>query len=429
MLVAGHRWGSIGAMALDVAFAVLIVVNGIVILVRDYLLDPPYLDSWQVAEMLINYAGGPVRRGLLGEALRMSYARGHHVDIYVLIFGISLAAWLLSCVLLWYQTRRADVITRVVLLFSPMLLAFPLNDPDGFGRKDSLSLIYVSCSLLTLSMNQRAGRYAFVILAVVGLPALVATHEAAMLFCAPATILLYLVHVTRHETPSIGAIMARVCALLAPAIIAFGFAMARPGNPEQAMQICLAAAQQYPRLTCEPLPSPMASFSTAAQDSYGAEIRETWRTPAIYWSLAGTLVYLSCLFLTARAALHSRAAVGSSVHWRVAFVVGAFVVLPTIPLYVVGADYGRWLSVAALTAVLILTNRHVMIPAATWTQATSTAKAFEAPVRLLTVAAAVLTPFVFLSHYPPAFLVMRTISDKTLGLADFSAFVLNMVAH
>lgn len=439
----------LGAVTLDAGFALLIVINGVAILLRDYVVDPPRLDSWPVTEMLINYAGGPVRRGLLGEAIRISNARGYHVDIYLLIFCISMAAWLLPSALLWRQSRRADLITRVVLLFSPVLLAFPLNDVDGFGRKDSLSLIYVSCGLLTLSMKDRPGRAAFVGLAAAGLPALVATHEAAVFFCLPSTILFGLVHLTRRETPSIGVVMTHLCTLLAPTLGVLTFVATHPGDREQAIKICLAAAQQYPGLTCERPPHAMASLIPETQALYAPGIREAWHSPALYWSLAGTLAYLSCLFLAARTALNRTGARKATGRAGAAFAAGAFVLLPTIPLYVVATDYGRWLSVASVIAVLILTNRHVMIPATAWIRAassrvvrrSSSSSSVESDARgivraggaivterLMMLMAALLTPFLFLPHNPPSFVLLRMPSGRTFGLVDFTNFVSALLA-
>jgi hypothetical protein len=423
----------IGALAVDAGFVILIVMNGVERLIGAYVISRPRLESWQVTELLINYAGGPVRRGLLGEVLRLYNARVHHVDVSLLLFWISLTAWLLSCAMLWRRSRHADLLTRVVILFSPLLLAFPLNDADGFGRKDSLSLIYVSCALLTLAMKERPGRVAMMILAAIGLPLLVATHEAALVFCVPSTLLVYLAHVLRRETPSIG-IMVRLCALLAPTLGVLAFVATHGGTPEQALKICLAAAQQYPGLTCAPPPHAMASVTPETQAAFANVISKAWDVPLLYWSLAGTLAYVACLFMAARTALAHQLGPASAVRALDALGVGAFVLLPTIPLYFVGADYGRWLSLSSVIAVLVLTDPRVMTSAAAWIRAVSGAVESNdgnivpavgqpAVVRVLMLTTALATPFLFLPHYPPSFLLLRTISDRTLGLRDLSAFV------
>jgi hypothetical protein len=177
----------------------------------------------------------------------------------------------------------------------------------------------------------------------------------------------------------------------------------------------------------------MASFIPATQTAYDTVIRDAWQSRDLYWSLLGTLAYLSCLFLATRAALERPPHARSLVLARDTFVVGSAILFSTIPLFVVGADYGRWLSTASVTTVLLLTNAEVMTAAATWmrralpTMDAERGSAREGgatvAVRALLVGAALLTPFLFLPHDPPSFVVLRTISARTLRLDDFGAFV------
>jgi hypothetical protein len=47
---------------------------------------------------------------------------------------------------------------------------------------------------------------------------------------------------------------------------------------------------------------------------------------------------------------------------------------------------------------------------------------------LVAVAMALLTPFLFLPHYPPSFLVLRMISERTLRLDDFGALISRLLS-
>jgi hypothetical protein len=167
----------------------------------------------------------------------------------------------------------------------------------------------------------------------------------------------------------------------------------------------------------------MAIFTPETQSVFANDIRQAWQSPHFYVSFAGTVIYLGCLLLAAR--------VGPRVRARDAYVVGASIMLSAIPLYVVGADYGRWLSVSALIAVLVITNTQLMETVSSWLPSRSPAAGDTTTLptsgRLtafaFTAVAAILTPFLFLPHYPPSFLVIRMLSAKTWGLDDFRALV------
>lgn len=108
-----------------------------------------YPSSYVWSELLISYEGGFVRRGLLGEIA------------YLLHPYISAQAFLTSFFLLVYVAIAARVIYlacshltfgSLLFLVSPVALAFPLNDPEAYARKDAL---IVATFLLALFLVRR----------------------------------------------------------------------------------------------------------------------------------------------------------------------------------------------------------------------------------------------------------------------------------
>jgi len=227
----------------------------------------------------------------------------------------------------------------------------------------------------------------------------------------------------------------RLSALLAPALAIVVFAATHPGTPEQALAICQAAARQYAGLTCDPLPHAIGGLTPATQSSFVDVIRAAWHASSIYWSLALTLAYLALLFMATRSSFGLTSRGMPAIRARDTFAVAAIVLLPTIPLYFVGADYGRWLSTTTLVAVLVLTNQWVMLSVMEWGRSVSrlsrrvdarqAERAIDRPavMRVLMLTTVVMTPFLFLAHYPPSFLIVRMISARTLRLDDLGQIV------
>jgi hypothetical protein len=108
------------------AFAVLVIRYGLA-----YRAEFP--DSYLWSEMLINYSGGFVRRGLLVEiAYRPDWLIPARELITTLILAayVFVGAWLVSIAI------RAGYLVATLFLLSPATLLFPVYDFAAFGRKD-----------------------------------------------------------------------------------------------------------------------------------------------------------------------------------------------------------------------------------------------------------------------------------------------------
>jgi len=109
---------------------------------------PP--DQWEIGDWLINYQGGFIRRGLLGEIfLRVSRILGINIVILVLIIQV-----FFYLVFLVYTCRLALKSTfsplNAAIIFSPAFILFPVLDPQGGFRKEILlfTLLAIDCFYL-----------------------------------------------------------------------------------------------------------------------------------------------------------------------------------------------------------------------------------------------------------------------------------------
>ena len=135
--------------------------------------------AWIVADWLINYQGGFVRRGLPGEVLY----RLHQWLHLPLVLSVSLVCMALTLALVfgfWLLARRSQgELWAVAVVISPATLAFPLQQ-NSFHKE----ILYLA--LFTLFMvwlrrpNVRASWVSMLLL--VSFPLLVLSHETLLLY-------------------------------------------------------------------------------------------------------------------------------------------------------------------------------------------------------------------------------------------------------
>jgi hypothetical protein len=111
--------------------------------------------GWAIGEWLINYSGGFVRRGLLGELILL-LGRLTHVGLpWLVLLAQSASYW----ILLWYVHRLASGVRwglgMTVVLLSPATLAFVVLDPPS-GFKKEVLLFAVLAWLIFLLQGKRA---------------------------------------------------------------------------------------------------------------------------------------------------------------------------------------------------------------------------------------------------------------------------------
>ena len=140
--------------------------------------------SWGVAEFLINYEGGFVRRGLLGQILLYVY-RITHISPYYLIIGICLMTYFLLVIFFVKSFIKNGyplfILPFVVLLGNPIINCFWL-------RKDT---VLVSLFILIMYLLGKEKRITFLFLNLI-LSIAILIHESIGFWGIPAIFLLLL---------------------------------------------------------------------------------------------------------------------------------------------------------------------------------------------------------------------------------------------
>jgi hypothetical protein len=149
----------------------------------------PEIDTWRVGDWLINYSGGPVRRGLSG-FLVFHIWRNLDANPLWVIATIQCVAYGLYF-LFSYRLKKGDPKPKeyLFLTFSSFIFAFQLHDPQGGFRKEIL--VYLLLGWLTLEVRRHGAATLFRqgVTSIIMMPLLILTHEV-MAIAFPYVLLL-----------------------------------------------------------------------------------------------------------------------------------------------------------------------------------------------------------------------------------------------
>lgn len=237
-------------------------------------------DSYELTDYLINYQGGYVRRGLLGELI-FQISRTASSDPRIAIFSISLIAFISTVVIFIIQFKRQHLCFWIL----------PLNICLGGAvllRKDFLCILSV-IAVLAIFRNLRSGvarNILLLLILVVG----VNLHECVFFIIVPFVTML-----TWYECNDVRTKVPRLMWILVP-YISFILVSIFKGDANTAGIIHnswqIAAMGNTPAST-------IASLAWDPVDTILFHIRETYLTPSygVYGIIAKPIVWLISLVL------------------------------------------------------------------------------------------------------------------------------------
>ncbi|MFP5230274.1 MAG: hypothetical protein ACLGXA_21880 [Acidobacteriota bacterium] len=311
--------------------------------------------NWGISDWMISYADGFVRRGF-GGALLAGLMRLTGIGFFPLLVTITTTAYLLVCAWLLRITwrLRGPALWRFVLLFCPILV-ISLCDFGTVCRKDVLFLLG---TMLTVGLSERAlrntdhkrlSRCVVLLLLTFGLMAieLALLHEGLFTFIwlpMNAVILAYVLHRSGRSNRTTVLLLV---ATLVPALVAVAASTHWHGNGRTAQAVCRSWQSASPA-PCRSLSNSPALGALAwnlphelSRSLFSAEWLPIF---ILVFVLGGTLELLAVRALIPSARLEHLI---------------ALLALPfaaSLPLYLLGIDWGRWTSLIATSSLLVMLN-------------------------------------------------------------------------
>jgi hypothetical protein len=198
-------------------------------------------NSWKMGDWVINYQGGMVRRGLLGEIIyQLAYFTDINPGIYTTIFQIFFYAVFLffSYALL---KKQHILLPYALLIFSPFIFTFQINDLQGGFRKEIIYLALLAFVVWTARTRDHKTFEKMFYIILLLYPAVILTHEMLVIYL-PFLLVAYLSVVTLTKKKFFLIIL-----LLIPSIGSFLVAIYYSGTSIQVIEIFNSIAKEnYP---------------------------------------------------------------------------------------------------------------------------------------------------------------------------------------
>ncbi|SEG14717.1 hypothetical protein SAMN05421819_1952 [Bryocella elongata] len=295
--------------------------------------------DWSLADWLINYSSGFVRRGLIGSGF-LALAR-MHIPVVASVLLVQLGVYGVTLVGVWRIFREVDwTFGLLLIIFSPATLQFPLMDP-GFALRKEILLYATLTFVLIFAGRMRTSWLILSLLLIVA--AMVLSHEAIFVYLPYVVAALFLVTRDLRRTLLISLLPLIVAALC------FLSVSHHPGGASAAQAICVAVKNTHP---------PHAETICGGAIDYLAQTSDFAREHVLrvsnaehYWRVMPTLFLLSAFPFVWQ--LETMRRLGQR---REAFVIGGCALLATlgsIGLFLFGTDWTRWVSIHAFCLMLL----------------------------------------------------------------------------
>ena len=144
--------------------------------------------TWQYGDWLINYQGGLVRRGLIGEILYF-FHKLLFIDLDKIIFSFVISIYIFISFFLFKSIKYIEKNNENILIFlSPGFFLYPIMNSEVIGRKD---ILFIFCIAFFVFFEKKINdKYLFssLIVAII----IICFSHAGFVFYSPYLIFLYI---------------------------------------------------------------------------------------------------------------------------------------------------------------------------------------------------------------------------------------------
>lgn len=339
---------------LQVTFGTVVIGYSVALVAESTIWSTNVVDTWAVTDWLTNYAGGFVRRGFVGEMLRVLAADGPAIErVNQIVFASFLLFSLLFFLLVFARTDRTFV-WLTCLLLPGAAAAMAIDNAFYYRRELVFHVLLLAAALLSVWSSGRQWhlsakirlRVFAVLLAVFVMAPLV--HEGFVFLAAPSFLLVYL---AMFGTRTIG-VKWELAALYAVAAGGFLVAVIWSGGPDTARSIWLSLNGQDRSALGGGASTPLGAINAIGWTiDQGLELPLSVVLSGHWLFWAGALVMCCVIALVVAVELSAGASPGngSGFFWQAMIAITA----GSVPLYALGWDWGRWIVASSIQLVIV----------------------------------------------------------------------------
>lgn len=346
------------------------------------------LYSWVYTDWLIDYSAGFVRRGLSGELV---YAVSDFIHPYHFSVILSWSIFLILVVgylyLVFKNLKKIPPLYLIIILFLPSLLPFYVFDHSALGRKEMLGYIFLFIHLFLIKwqfslspFNKNTYIKFLALITFLFLPLHILIHESSLLLFIPVHIMMSWTVLSYHENHHFYKKLKVLMLMYSPVFITFliVYALGRP-ELEVVQKICThwEALHALRQGTCQidnentmwTLPGALSAlawnFSQATSLAASLSIYIIFGWLFIFLLLS----FISMAYLGQLSTLLSldenkqSPLVEQTNQWKhstlIRFKYFLIPILCSLPLYLVGWDFGRWFAVTSINFAIIVLSKEL----------------------------------------------------------------------
>ncbi len=301
-------------------------------------------DRWAMGDWYINYTGGFVRRGLLGQIVRQLSGGPPYISIDAWVLLIQLMCYAVMFGTVVYLTRKLPwSFWLMLLLYSPATLSFTLFEPTFAFRKEILFLALLSL----LAIGQDTGVTSSSTMSILLVPAViivVLSHEALLLYYP------YLVAAMIIGTESVRRGLFLAIPSFVTGVGAFILCIRHPGTLQNALAICSSLGEST--LAAEPCSGAIV-YMTRGPDLAHQDVLVS----IAYWHFAIVMPFLFCMamfpLVVSACALWNKQRQSNGLLLS-AIACSCVAWLATMPLFAYAFDWNRWIYIHVFSSMILL---------------------------------------------------------------------------
>lgn len=290
------------------------------------------LHPWIAGDWLINYSNGFIRRGFLG-AFVDRFSKAFNLELSSLVLEIKFFFYLIWISAFYFLAKKKSVgLMEFILILSPWAFLFDLHDPQGSGRKE-LVLFCIFCVYIYLIIlhppckKQLFRNWVFYFL-LVSLPIITIIHEG--LFFYLQFFLIPLIYNRESNSFHLEFTIPYIVATFAAIFIYLFF----KGDSSYSTSICESLLKK------------------GFQKSICGGAIESLNHKDIYFDSLYLKVYIPTFILTLipLGFYFYKTTNLSAVKKFHLILIG---LIPTLPLYLISLDWGRWIHIYGLLSLIL----------------------------------------------------------------------------
>tara|TARA_B100000989_G_C19478852_1_gene444185 strand:+ start:97 stop:1272 length:1176 start_codon:yes stop_codon:yes gene_type:complete len=293
----------------------------------------------QYADWLINYQGGFVRRGLIGEIFYQIHSL-LTIRLDVLVF------FSVSLLYIFFYKNLLKIIKNVnlnllnlLIIFSPISFIYPVMEEKASGRKDILFLFFLSITALYLKkLSFFKQKYLLILISGI----LIFSHTG-FLFLIPA---LFLIYIFLNKDKKINILFKELFIVLLTISLFLLFILNNKTIDMNGINLICNSLGEYVRTDCS---------KTGYVSTLNWSIQKNLELKRTLWMTKNYNLFYFCAFIISYMPILYALYNSKFIKYKKKNVLLFFslFLFGSLPLYYIGVDYGRYMHLTYLSLIIL----------------------------------------------------------------------------